>query len=169
MSETGSSLIIMSKNPSNVHPHIYKKGKILEFKKLNEGVDLEPRNYIFSGVLGSNSLNTIVSSTNNLNRISRRCLLGIHNLLSFFGLSKDPSEKLSKSPSIYNRYYTFVKKGNDIEIEILRDIKKLLVKQNAKIEGLEAQISQLRNTKFDNEALDLKLKEIEEYLKKILG
>ena len=169
MSETGSSLIIMSKNPSNVHPHIYKKRKILEFKKLNEGVDLEPRNYIFSGVLGSNSLNTIVSSTNNLNQISRRCLLGIHNLLSFFGLSKDPSEKLSKSPSIYNRYYTFVKKGSDIEIEILRDIKKLLVKQNAKIEGLEAQISQLRNTKFDNEALDLKLKEIEEYLKKILG
>ena len=62
-----------------------------------------------------------------------------------------------------------LKRGSDIEIEILRDIKKLLVKQNAKIEGLEAQISQLRNTKFDNEALDLKLKEIEEYLKKILG
>ena len=169
MSETGSSVKIMSKNPSNVHPHIYKKGRILEFKKLNEGIDLEPRNYIFSGVLGSNSLNTIVSSTNNLNQITGRCLLGIYNLLSYFGLSKDPSEKLSKSPTIYNRYSTHVKKGSDTEIEILKDIKKLLVRQNAKIEGFEAQIAQLRNSKYDNEALDLKLNGIEDYLKKILG
>lgn len=169
MSETGSSVVVMSKNPSNVHPHIYKKGKILEFKKLNEGIDIEPRNYIFSGVLGSNSLNTIVSSTNNLNQITGRCLLGIHKLLSYFGLSKDPSEKISKSPTIFNRYSNYVRKGSEIEIEILKDIKKLLVRQNAKIEGLEAQISQLRNTKYDNEALDKKLNEIEEYLKKILG
>lgn len=169
MSETGSSVVIMSKNPSNMHPHIYKKGKILEFKKLNEGIDLEPRNYIFSGVLGSNSLNTIVSSTNNLNQITGRCLLGIYNLLSYFGLSKDPSEKLSRTPPIFNRFNNSVKKGSDIEIEILKDIRKLLVKQNAKIEGLEAQMSQLRNTKYDNEALDLKLNGIEEYLQKILG
>lgn len=166
MSETGSSVVVLN---TNMHPHIYKKGKILEFKKLNEGIDLEPRKYVFSGVVGSNSLNTIVSSTNNLNQITGRCLLGIYNLLSYFGLSKDPSEKHSKSPSIFNRYNTSFRRGSDVEIEILRDIKELLKQQNANIKKLEVQLSQLRNAKYDNEAIDLKFKEIIEYLKKILG
>lgn len=150
-----------------MHPHIYKKGKILNFKRLNEGVDKTGRNYIFSGKVGINSINTIVSSTNNLNQITGRILLGIYNLLSYFGLCKDPSEKLSKTPRVFDKFSTFYKRQN--EFEILKDIKNLLIKQNERIERLDDKINHLSSKKSESHIFTSKLNEIEEYLKKILG
>lgn len=134
---------------------------------MNEGVDKTERNYIFSGKVGINSINTIVSSTNNLNQITGRILLGIYNLLSYFGLSKDPSEKLSMTPRVFDKFSTFYKRQN--EFEILKDIKNLLIKQNERIERLDDKINHLSSKKSESHIFTSKLNEIEEYLKKILG
>lgn len=79
--------------PLTMHLHIYKKGNILNLMRLNEGVDRSKTNYIFSSKVGNNILNTIISVTNNVNQITGRILKSIYNLLSYFGLGKDPSEK----------------------------------------------------------------------------
>lgn len=170
-----------------VNPHIYKKGKILNFKRLNEGVGKEPKNYIFSSLPGSARITTIIASTNNLNQMTGRILLGVYKLLSYFGLSKDPSEKFSKEPSIFGKYEaSYFQRGGsgssssssrleDIK-NLLTEHKNLLVTHNKEIKKLTEQVERLSDNKHDipisrKEVVDFtsKLMEIEEYLRKILG
>lgn len=96
MSKAGTSMNSMAHNPIplTVHLHIYKKGKILNFKHLNEGVNRGRRNYIFSGKVENSSINTIVSATNYMNLDYKKMFT------RYFELSKDPSENLSKAPSV---------------------------------------------------------------------
>lgn len=99
-------------------------------------------------------------------------------MLSYFGLSNDPSEKLSKKPSIYGKFAaTYLQRGGGISR--LEDMKSLLVEQDAKIKKLAKQEDQLSKSKNDlpitrEEVLEVlgftsKLNEIKEYLNKILG
>lgn len=159
---------------SSMHPHIYKKGKVLNFKRLSEGTEPTSRRYTFSGTTGS--LTSVMNSCNNLNQITGRCLLGIYKLLSYFGLSKDPSIQLSKDHSIYGQFSNFFEGGDKRAATTLGEIQKLLVSQSAKLERLEARINHLdqdRNetpiTRIEVLNFTSKLNEIQEYLRKILG
>lgn len=173
-----------------VHPHIYKKGKVLNLKRLSEVEGQELKNYTFSSHPGSARITTIIASTNNLNQITGRILLGVYKMLSYFGLSKDPSEKFSKASSLFGKYgTTYFQRGGSgsSSSSRLEDIKNLvneinnkamnlLVKNNEEIKMLTEQVEKLSNNKHDipisrKEVLDFtsKLIEIEEYLKKILG
>lgn len=100
-----------------MHPHIYNEGQILNFKQLNEGIDPNPTQFCFSGSIGNKSITTLISSTNNLNQITGRALLGIHKLLSYFGLVHDPSEIFFKIPSIFNNFQqTFFQQGGIMKV-----------------------------------------------------
>lgn len=165
-----------------INPHIFKKGKVLNFKRLNEGLekDKEPKNFIFSSLPGSARITTIIASTNNLNQITGRVLLGVYKLLSYFGLSKDPSDKFSKGSSVFGKYCaTYFYRGENSSSSSknkLEELKDLLTQQNANIKRLAEMVGRLCDNKHDipisrQEVLDFttKLVEIEEYLRKILG
>lgn len=174
-----------------VNPHIYKKGKILNLKRLSEEVEQDLKNYTFSSHPGSARITTIIASTNNLNQITGRILLGVYKMLSYFGLSKDPSEKFSKAPSYFGKYCTtYFQRGgssgssssNRLEEiknlinEINNKAMNLLVKNNEEIKKLTEQIDKLSKNKHEipisrKEVVDFtsKLIEIEDYLRKILG
>lgn len=93
-----------------MHPHIYKKGKVLNLKKLSDGTEPTNKRYTFGGTTGS--LTTVMNSCNNLNQITGRGLLGIYKLLSYFGLSRDPSIQLSKEKNIYGQFSNFLEGGD---------------------------------------------------------
>ena len=174
------------------NPHIYKKGKILMVRRLNEGLGKEPKNFTFSSLPGNARITTIIASTNNLNQITGRILLGVYKLLSYFGLSKDPSDKFSKGPSVFGKYcatYFYRSESNptssnrnkveemkNLLIEHNAKILNLLSKNNEEVKKLAEEVKRLCDNKHDipisrKEVLDFtsKLGEIEEYLRKILG
>lgn len=160
----------MSRNPLIEHPHIYKKGKILNFKKLNEGLEKKDRRYVFSSI--GNSIPDIRNHCNNINQIVGRNWLGIHKLISYFGIAKDPSEKLSKNPSNFNHFWDKLREGegrNDLK-EILRNLKD----QKNRLNDLEKKIDGIKPTEpilSKQEVVDLReqLKEIRGYLRDLLG
>lgn len=166
-------------NEATTLPHIYKKGRILKFKKLNEGIDRSNRRYLFTS--NGSGIASVIHHCNNLNQIVGRNFLGIAKLLSYFGLSKDPSEEFSKNSSIFNKFskdHPSSSRG-DSQSSDLKDLKNLLERQNSRILDLEKKIDSLAKdldknvAKSDIENLnsDLRkqLKEIDESLKKILG
>ena len=86
--------------------------------------------------------------------------------MSYFGLSKDPNENLSKTKSVYDKFSTLLGGRDNQKLE---DLKTLLIE---KIDRIEEKINHLEKIPIDrNEVLDFtnKLIEIEDYLKKILG
>lgn len=160
--------------PNNVNeatqmPHIYKKGQILKLKKLNEGLDRTNRKYLFSS--SGSGITSVINHCNNLNQIVGRNFLGISKLLHYFGISKDPSEKLSKGPTAFNQFskdYPSLKQGGEDNTKVLKELKTLFENLNSKIKNLEEKIDSLKKTDGNND-LSKQLKNIEESLKKILG
>lgn len=162
------------------YPHIYKKEQILKLKPLNKLSN--DRKFFFSSVKGT--LPGIISHCNNINEILGRCYLGICKLNSFFGLSKDPSDKLSvsKSPSVYNLASKIFKEGggNDDkhkeQVKLLEKIAQDQVILSKKIDELQTQVKEL-SSKIEPEPLtkeDIKktyetLSRIESGLKGIIG
>lgn len=158
-----------------MHPHIYKDGQIISFKQLDEGTDTNPTQFCFSGSTGNKSITTLISSTNNLNQITGRILLGVFNLLSYFGISKDPSEE-SKTSNVFRHFHKTFLREEEAKKNNFEEIKILLKKQIEKSDLLEAQLNNMFAKRNDvpisrDEVLNFtsKLTEIEVYLKKILG
>lgn len=167
-------------NEATQMPHIYKKGRILKFKKLNEGVDRTNRKYLFSST--SSGIASVNNHCNNINQVVARNFLQLAKLLSYFGLSKDPSEDFSKDPSVFKKFFkdfplsTF-KRGGDKEnkAKVLEDLKSLIERQNSKLEDLEQKINDLKDNSAKENVEELKqdlkkrLDHIDENLKKIIG
>ncbi|GKA16606.1 hypothetical protein Tco_0696353 [Tanacetum coccineum] len=161
-----------SKSLTVPYPHIYKKGKILNFKKLDEGIDPTSRKYVFS--TANPSVANVINSTNNINQIVGRNWIGISKLLSYFGLSKDQSEKSSKPKvSTFNKFWYQLQK--DIEIDLSKYIK-LLKDLNAKVDRLEASINNLENfniepqvTESEIHNLTTALNKIQDQLNRVIG
>ncbi|AFP95347.1 aphid transmission factor [Soybean Putnam virus] len=168
-------------NEATQMPHIYKKGRILKFKKLNEGIDRTNRKYLFSS--HGSGIQTVVNHCNNLNQVVARNFLQLAKLLSYFGLSKDPSEDYSKDPSVFKRFFkdlpsTSFKKGGDKKDknEILEKLTSLIEKQGTKLRDLESKIDNfVKNDASKDDIKDLRidvrrrLDSIDESLKKIIG
>ncbi|ALD49087.1 ORF2 [Atractylodes mild mottle virus] len=163
-------------NEATQKPHIYKKGKILTFKKLNEGIDRTDRTYLFSSK--SSGIAAVNNHCNNINQILGRTYLGTAKLLSYFGLSKDPSEDFSKEPSVFKKFFKDIpsssNEGENVE-KTLDNLKDLIEKQNSKLKNLEEKIDQLAKQTPEKAVNDLRdnlkknLEEINDNLKKILG
>lgn len=179
-------------NEATRQPHIYKKGSILKFKKLNEGIDRTNRVYTFSS--NSSTISAVNNQCNNINQVLGRNYLGTAKLLSYFGLSKDPSEELSKEPSIFKKFFkdfkdspSSSKEGGDIS-KVLKNLQDLIEKQDSKVKNLEEKLDQLlkrtpeqvvKEVKEDltnkfkdilrKDDLENKLKEIKDLLKQIIG
>ncbi|CAA28357.1 unnamed protein product [Carnation etched ring virus] len=161
------------------YPHIYKKEQILKLKRLNKLSN--DRKFFFSSVKGT--LPGIISHCNNINEILGRCYLGICKLNSFFGLSKDPSDKLSvsKSPSVYTLPSKIFKEGGGngdnttTQTDILKNAQDQVI-LSKKIDELQTQVKEL-SSKIEPEPLtkeDIKktyetLSRIESGLKGIIG
>lgn len=95
----------MTNNPQNNtldFPHLYKKGKLLKFKSLDD--NKKPRFYLFSSRLPN--LQKITNQTNNINQIVGRCWYKLAKLLSYFGIEKDCSNTLRKKASPWNKFFT---------------------------------------------------------------
>ncbi|GJR89264.1 putative zinc finger, CCHC-type, caulimovirus coat protein [Tanacetum coccineum] len=100
--------------------------------------------------------------------------IGISKLLSYFGLSKDQSEKSSKSKiSTFNKFWYQLQK--DIEIDLSKYIK-LLKDLNAKVDRLEASINNLENfniepqvTESEIHNLTTALNKIQDQLNRVIG
>ncbi|GJS53401.1 reverse transcriptase domain-containing protein [Tanacetum coccineum] len=98
----------------------------------------------------------------------------ISKLLSYFGLSKDQSEKSSKSKvSTFNKFWYQLQK--DIEIDLSKYIK-LLKDLNAKVDRLEASINNLENfniepqvTKSEIHNFTTALSKIQDQLNRVIG
>lgn len=170
----------MSSNPLLQYPHIYKKGKILNLKRLEEGSNKPKRVYTF--VSSTPTVITIMQHCNNLNQIVGRNFLGISKLLSYFGLSRDPSEKFSKEPSVFNNHKKlFLDRGKDKDLQPLLEkiydnlsnLSAKTEKLDNKIENLEINLQKLINREpvFSKEIEDFSkdIKEIKEKLVAILG
>ena len=160
---------------SFVNPYIYKKGKVIHFKKL-DNEDCSNTRYLFRSATPA-SLTSISHLGNNLNQVTGRCLLGIQKLLSYFGLSKDPSEQFSKNNSVFKNFNSNFERGENRAYENLEELKReLLWTQNEKLDFLEEKINFLSQKRdlipiTRDEVLDFtsKLNNIEEHLRKILG
>ncbi|QED42826.1 aphid transmission protein [Silene caulimovirus A] len=165
-------------NQPTTYPHIYKKEQILELKPLSKLTN--DRKFFFSSLKGT--LPGIISHCNNINEILGRCFLGIAKLNSFFGLAKDPSEKLSKNDSVYNLAKTIFSEGGsnrDHNKHLEKLLEKLLQDQvilSKKIDELQTQVKEM-SEKIEPEPLtkeDIKknydiLQKIENGLKGIIG
>lgn len=161
-------------------PHIYKKEQILRLKplaKLNN-----ERKFYFNSLKGT--IPSIVYHCNNINEIVGRCFLGIAKLNSFFGLSRDPSDKMSvsKSPSVWNQARTIFKSGGgngEKHKELVKLLEKALQDQKIlekKLDDLRQEVKVLSSkiepeplTKSDIEFTSETLRRIDESLKSILG
>ncbi|AMN10077.1 aphid transmission factor [Angelica bushy stunt virus] len=163
----------MSSNPLLQHPHVYKKGKILNLKKLDEGTNKPKRVYNFAS--SSGNITTIQNHCNNLNQIVGRNFLGIAKLLSYFGLSKDPSEKFSKEPTVYNKFRNlFSDRGRDKDLQpLLEKTYDKLSNLDNKIEKQDIDLKKLINrepvSRKEIEDFSREIKEIKEKLVAILG
>nr|QVW10193.1 putative aphid transmission factor [Atractylodes mild mottle virus] len=163
-------------NEATQKPQFFKKGKILTFKKLNEGIGRTERTYFFSPKIPGIAAGK--KPGNNINQILGRTYLGTAKLLSYFGLSKDPSEDFSKEPSVFKKFFKDIpsssNEGENIE-KTLDNLKDLIEKQNSKIKTLEEKIDQLAKQTPEKVVNDLRdnlkknLEEINDNLKKILG
>ena len=152
-----------SKSITMHHPHIYKKGKLLNLKKLDEGINPTERKYVFS--TANPSIPNIINSINNVNQIAGRNWLGISKFLSYFGLSKDQSEKTSKS-KVFNNFWE-----NDLSRYFI-----LLKNINVKVDRLEVSIKNLENlanelqvTKSEIHKFTTALNKIHEQLNRVIG
>lgn len=145
------------------HPHIYKKGKLLNFKKLDEGINPTDRKYVFS--TASPSIPNIINSLNNVNQIVGRNWLGISKLLSYFGLSKDQSEKISKS-KVFNNFWK-----NDLSrcFSLLKDINAKVERLEASIKNLESLSNELQVTKSEIHNFTTAVGKIHEQLNRVIG
>lgn len=147
------------------YPHIYKKGKILKFKNLDNPKTV--RNYLFSS--GNTSLQKLANHANNINQIIARCWLKLAKINSYFGLEKDESNKLSKKQSPWNKFLTDVKSvlkeggsGKDETSKILKEIENL----NKRLSEIE---EKLKPTSEGEEKVLKGLETIQTYLKNMLG
>lgn len=101
--------------------------------------------------------------------------LGIHKLLSYFGIGKDPSEKLSKGPTTFNKFHNYLREGKKGKNKKLKDLETLLKENSKKLKDLKEEIGKLKPGEElpinRSEVLDFteKLKEIDNFLKQILG
>ncbi|QED42842.1 putative aphid transmission protein [Isatis caulimovirus A] len=153
-------------------PHIYKKGTtIIKLKPLAIRSD---KLYFFNSTKGS--IQSIINHLNNVNEVCGRILLGIWKINSFFGLSKDPSESSSKSPSVFNTAKTIFKSGGVDNTALLKEIKSLLESQNSRIKNLEnnlkaidAKIEPEPLTKDEVKELKDSIQFIRDKLKDIIG
>lgn len=147
-----------------MHPHVYKKGKVLNLKKLDEGTFQNSRKYCFSTNIGS--LTTVINSLNNLNQITGRNWLNLSKLLSYFGLSKDISEKLSKkgNPSNFRKFFSDFKGGESTKD--LAEIKRILQENIKRLEAIEEKLKP--KSEGEQEVLQ-KLEDIHKGLKQVLG
>lgn len=155
------------------YPHLYKKDQILKIKPLQK-LNNE-RKFFFSSLKGG--ISTVICHCNNLNELTGRALLGIWKLCSFFGISKDPSDKLSvsKSQSVFDNAKTIFQGGGNTD-KIQKELTVLLenILQNQKI--LEKKVDELSSkiepeplTKADIEKTAKSLEIIETKLTQILG
>ncbi|GJU08205.1 reverse transcriptase domain-containing protein [Tanacetum coccineum] len=107
-------------------------------------------------------------------QIVGRNWIGISKILSYFGLSKDQSEKSSKPKvSTFNKFWYQLQK--DIEIDLSKYIK-LLKDLNAKVDRLEASINNLENfniepqvTESEIHNLTTALNKIQDQLNRVIG
>jgi hypothetical protein len=147
-------------------PHIVKKGRILQIKSLNKD---SVHTHWFS--TNEVSIKAIQHLGNNLNAVSARTLLGLYKLLSFFGISKDPSHDLSKNPTNWNRFSNLLERGvyteNLAQSEQNQELVILIEKNNSEIQNLSCKIEQLANQEV--QLLCHKVDKLEKYLKIILG
>lgn len=129
------------------------------------------KRYTFSST--GTSIPDIRNQCNNINQIVARNWLGINKLISYFGLAKDPSEKLSKSPSTFNQFWNKLREGEGSK----KDLEKVLRNQEDqknKLDSLERKIDGIKPTEpilSKQEVIDLRvqLKEIRGYLRELLG
>lgn len=159
-------------NPLIVHPHIYKKGKILNFKKLDEGKTQAAKKYLFS--TNNNSISSVVNSANNINQIVGRNWLGVSKLVSYFGLSKDQSENLSKpSSSTFNKFWehlTTTIKPDTSKIEtLLNDLSRKVDLLDIKIKALEDLHKEPQITKQEITDFTVALNKIKNQLDRVIG
>lgn len=103
-------------------------------------------------------------------------MLLVHKLLSYFGIGKDPSEKLSKGPTTFNKFHNDLREGREKEKnKKLKDLETLLKENSNKLKDLKEEIGKLKPREElpinRSEVLDFteKLKEIDNFLKQILG
>lgn len=152
-------------------PHIYKKGQIFKLKRLT-GSTTE-RRFLFGSLQGT--LPGVIRHCNNLNEITSRCLLGIWKLNSFFGISRDPTDKpnVSKGQSVYNKARIIFKGGGDREFLIIKEeLENLLQNQESLAQKLEEINSRIEPEPLTKEKL-VKLEEIlsrlDKNVKTVLG
>lgn len=148
-----------------IHPHVYKKGEILNLKKLDEGTQKKERKYFFSSNTGS--ITAVINSCNNINQIVGRNWLHLSKLLSYFGLSKDISEKLSKkgTPTNFKKFFSDFKRGGDTDKD-LAEIKKILQEHSKKLLEIE---EKLKPNKQGEEQILKKLEEVNQGIRTAIG
>ncbi|GKA20043.1 reverse transcriptase domain-containing protein [Tanacetum coccineum] len=152
--------------------HIGETPHIGEASSSNIRIDPTSRKYVFS--TANPSVANVINSTNNINQIVGRNWIGISKILSYFGLSKDQSEKSSKPKvSTFNKFWYQLQK--DIEIDLSKYIK-LLKDLNAKVDRLEASINNLENfniepqvTESEIHNLTTALNKIQDQLNRVIG
>lgn len=154
-------------------PHIYKKNQIFKFKGLSKNTN--GRRFAFSSLKGT--IPSLVNQGNNLNEIVGRCLIGIWKLNSFFGISKDPTDKpnVSKGQSVYNNARLIFKQGGDMskEFQTIKELLKNLLQDQKilekKIEELNSRIEPEPLTKEKLDNLEGILSRLDNNVKTVLG
>ena len=169
-------------------PHIYKKGKTIKLKNLDENT--EKKEYIFS-TPPKTGVQAIANHCNNINQIVARCFLNTLKINHYFGISKDISENLSKNKLPFNQFkedlnHTLKKGGNTDKFEKLFEIinnqNKLITKLNQSIDNHSNYLERItKNNQFVEEVAkkaniegvlkehSLKLADIQNLLKQLIG
>ena len=96
-------------------PHIYKKGKALRLKNLDDPTQKKEYAFSSSGKVG---VQTLANLCNNINQIVARCWLNTLKINHYFVIQKDISRDISKNNKPFNQFkkdLIALQKGGEID------------------------------------------------------
>ena len=139
-------------------PHIFKKGKPLKLKNLDDPT--QKKEYLFS--TEKVGVHSIGSLCNNMNQILARCWLNTIKINHYFGISKDVSKDISKNKTPFGQFKKDIilfKNDNDTIEKLTKQLEKL----SSQLKDQNEIIQKIYNkTEHNRQTLDILLKDVAE-------